>query len=234
MSNQEKYIPQKAEDENYEIHPIFPIPIYTREKFIEDDEFPYLSEVVDLPKGPEVDSNSLYGDRSENTYVLNTPALWGLKHKISKYINEYANCVLGLAGEYVISQSWVSIKTPGQKHIMHTHGNSIVSGTFYFNNLEDAEGLTFMKTEVSNTYQMVPLKNPNINNQFSFNEVTLKIENNMLCLFPSYLAHKVQGNTTKSDRYCIAFNAVPRYALGFEKELTELEFKRVDRADDEI
>ncbi len=234
MSQQEQYIAQKTEDENYEVHPIFPIPVYTRENFIKIEDYPYLNELAELPRAPAFDSNSMYGDRSENSYILNIPSLWGLKHKINKYINEYANCVLGLAGEYVISQSWLSVKVPGQKHIMHTHGNSIISGTFYFNNTDDAEGLTFIKTEVTNTYQMVPLKNPNVNNQFSFSEITLKIENNMLCLFPSYLAHKVQGNNTKNDRYCIAFNAVPRYALGYDQELTELEFKRVDRTDDEV
>jgi len=234
MSHQEDYKAKKTEDENYEVHPIFPIPVYTRENFIKDGEFPILDEIVNTPRGPTFDSNSLYGDRSENTYILNQPGMWGLKHKLNKYVNEYANCVLGLAGEYTISQSWLSVKTPGQKHIMHTHGNSIISGTFYFNNKDDAEGLTFMKTEVSNTYQMVPLKNPNVNNQFSFNEVTLKVENYMLCLFPSYLAHKVQGNNTKNDRYCLAFNAVPKYALGVDTELTELEFKRIDRDADEI
>jgi uncharacterized protein (TIGR02466 family) len=234
MSQQEQYTPKKSEDENYEIHPIFPIPVYTRENFVNLEDHPYLNELSDLPRAPSFDSNSMYGDRSEHSYILNTPGLWPLKHQITKYINEYANCVLGLAGDYVISQSWLSVKVPGQKHIMHSHGNSIISGTFYFNNNDDAEGLTFIKTEVTNTYQMVPLKNPNVNNQFSFNEVTLKIENNMLCLFPSYLAHKVAGNDTKNDRYCIAFNAVPRYALGFDKELTELEFKRVDRTNDEI
>jgi hypothetical protein len=51
----------------------------------------------------------------------------------------------------------------------------------------------------------------------------------MVCLFPSWLAHKVQGNESKTNRYSIAFNAVPKYALGAEKELTELIFKTVDR-----
>jgi uncharacterized protein (TIGR02466 family) len=229
MSKQEDYTLVNSGNTEYEVHAVFPTPIYTRENMITDDEFPFLKELPHIPRTPTVDATSLYGDRSQNSYILDHPALLDLKNKISTYVNEYANLILGLAGEYAITQSWVSIKTPGQRHIMHSHANSIISGVFYFNNKEDAEGLTFIKTDVSNTWQMVPLKNPNVNNQFSFNEITLKVENNMLCVFPSWLAHKVQGNETKHERYSIAFNVVPKYALGYEHELTELEFKRIDK-----
>lgn len=228
MSSQEDYRAMASGDENFEIHGIFPIPVYTRENFIEEKEFP-LENLLTLPLTPAHDKTGLYGGVTENTYVLDLPFLWPLKKKIEKYILEYANCVLGLAGEFAITQSWLSVKEPGQKHIMHSHGNSIVSGTFYFNNHEDAAGLTFMKSEISNTYQLFPLRNPNVNNQFSFTEVTLKVENYMLCLFPSYLAHKVEDNKTEHTRYCLAFNAMPKYALGFEKDLTEMEYKRVGR-----
>jgi len=229
MSSQEDFQPAGSGDTEYEVHSVFPTPIYIREK-IDITEFAIpLSEVANIPRSPTFDSNSLYGDRSENTYVLDNPSLKIFKEKIATYVNEYANLILGMAGEYAITQSWLSVKTPGQRHIMHSHANSIISGVFYFNNNEETEGLTFIKTDVANTWQMVPLKNPNINNQFSFNEITLKVENNMLCLFPSYLAHKVQGNSTTHDRYSIAFNAVPKFGLGYEHELTELEFRRVGR-----
>ena len=160
------------------------------------------------------------------------PALLPLKLKIQQHVTEYANCVMALAGDYVITQSWLSIKKPGQRHIMHSHGNSIISGTFYFDNTESAEGLTFIRTEVSNSWQMMPLRNPHVNNQFSFTEITVDVENNMMILFPSYLAHKVSGNDTKNERYCLAFNCVPRFGLGFEKDLTEMEYKRIDRDHD--
>jgi uncharacterized protein (TIGR02466 family) len=230
MSKQEDYIPKKSDDDNYEVHGLFPIPVYIRENYLSEDDILCVESAKSLPLSPQVDNNSLYGDRSENSYVLNQPHLIPLKKKIQQHITEYANCVLALAGEYVITQSWISVKKPGQKHIMHSHGNSIISGTFYFGNPDETDGLTFMKTEVSNCWQMNPLRNPNVNNQFSFTEITVKVENNMLILFPSFLAHKVAGNNTEKERYCLAFNCVPKHGLGFEKDLTELEWKRIDRS----
>lgn len=230
MSKQEDFTPKSSGNQDYEVHAIFPTPVYIRENLVVDCEED-LKNIIHVPRAPTFDSNSLYGDRSENSYILDNPVLRPFKNQLTVYINEYANIILGLAGEYVITQSWLSIKQPGQRHIMHTHGNSIISGVFYFNNESDTEGLTFMKTEVTNTWQMTPLKNPNVNNQFSFNEITVKVENNMLILFPSWLAHKVAGNSTKNERYSIAFNAISKYALGYEHELTELEFNRITRED---
>ncbi len=229
MSKQEDFNIIGSGNLDYEVHAIFPIPIYTRENMDISEFSAALSELCGAPKNPENGSAFLYGDRSENSFILDHPGLFQLKNKISLYVNEYANSVLGLAGEFSITQSWISIKSTGQRHIAHSHANSIISGVFYFNNVDNIPGLTFVKNDVSNTWQMIPLKNPKINNQFSFNEITLKTENNMLCIFPSYLNHKVEENKLTQDRYSIAFNAVPKYALGFEKELTELEFKRVDR-----
>ncbi len=228
MSKQEDYVPKGSGNQNFEVHAIFPTAVYIRENLVVECE-EELAGMAEVPRAPAFDTNSLYGDRSENSYILDNPGVRDFKKQLTVYLNEYANTILGLAGEYVITQSWLSIKTPGQRHIMHSHGNSIISGVFYFNNNSDAEGLTFIKTEVSNTWQMSPLKNPNVNNQFSFNEVTLKVENNMLVMFPSWLAHKVEGNATKNERYSIAFNAIPKYALGYEHELTELEFDRIRR-----
>ena len=231
MSKQEDYIAKKSDTDNYEVHGLFPIPVYIRENYLKEEDLDLFKTLKDSPRSPHVDNTPLYGDRSENSYVLNLPHMIPMKLKIEQHVTEYANCVLALAGEYKITQSWLSVKTPGQRHIMHSHGNSIISGTFYFDNTEEVEGLTFMKTEVANCWQMSPLRNPNVNNQFSFTEITVDIKNNMLILFPSYLCHKVAGNETKNERYCLAFNCIPKYGLGFEKDLTELEFNRINRDD---
>jgi uncharacterized protein (TIGR02466 family) len=228
MSKQEDYIAKKSDSDDYEVHGLFPIPVYIRENYLEEKDLKILEEIKTLPRTELVDTPN-YGDRSENSYVLNLPYLIPLKLKIQQHITEFANCVMALAGPYEITQSWLSVKRPGQRHIMHSHGNSIISGTFYFDNQEGVDGLTFMKTEVANCWQMNPLRNPNINNQFSFTEITVNIENNMLILFPSYLCHKVAGNESQHERYCLAFNCVPKYGLGREGDLTELEFSRINR-----
>lgn len=229
MSQQEDFTVPPIRSENYEVHAIFPIAVFTKENIINPEDFPVLELIKETPlaKSPKI---NMYGSKSENTYLLDQPAMVKLRDIIQENLNEYANRVLGLAGDFAISQSWLSIKHPEQEHVMHSHSNSIISGVFYFGNEGDVSGLTFSKNAyVSTTWQLDPLLNPNISNQFSYTEISLKVENTMLCLFPSYLAHKVTANTTDKPRYSIAFNAVPRYGLGVEGDLTELEFKRVNR-----
>ena len=231
MSQQEDFTPRKATgDSKYEIHAIFPIAVYTKENLLREDELPVLETFKDTPLEKNAARADVYGDRSENTYILDHPSLLVLRDKLQACLTEYANEVLGFAGDFAITQSWLTIKRPGQQHQMHSHANSIISGVFYFGNEGEHSGLTFSKNAyVSSTWQMDPLLNPNISNQFSFTEIKLKVENFMVCMFPSYLAHKVDINETTSARYAIAFNAMPRYALGFEKDLTEMEFKRINR-----
>jgi uncharacterized protein (TIGR02466 family) len=231
MSQQEDFTVPASTTEGYEVHAIFPIAVYTKENIIDPDDFPVLDMIKDTPMAKSLKTN-LYGDKSENTYLLDQPAMDKLRAVIQQNIDEYANRVLGLAGKFAISQSWLSVKHPGQEHVTHSHANSIISGVFYFGNEAEVEGLTFSKNAyVASTWMMDPLLNPNISNQFSFTEITLKVENCMICLFPSYLAHKVTTNTSANDRYSIAFNVVPRYGLGLEGDLTDLEFRRVNRED---
>ena len=229
MSKQEDFVLRKNEGEpTYEVHGLFPVPVYTKENLISTDDLSLLDAIKNVSTDPTA-ANWDYGDRSENTYILDLPGLSKLKLKLDECLQEYANQVMGLAGEYSITQSWLSIKRESQRHVMHSHSNSIISGVFYFGNVDDATGLTFSKNSVSNTWQMTPLLNPNVQNNFTFTDITLKVENSMVCMFPSWLAHRVEPNKTNNTRYCIAFNACAKYALGSEKDLTELEFFRLDR-----
>jgi uncharacterized protein (TIGR02466 family) len=211
----------------YEVHPLFPIPIFTLENVL-DKDVPILREIQSIPMRPLIDDE--YGQRSENSYVLNNPSFADLKQKLMFALQDYANNVLGYAGKFSITQSWVSVKNPGQRHTMHSHANSIISGVYYFNNQDESSGLTFIKNGAgnSNTFTMAPLVNQNVQNQFTYNEVTLSVENNMVCMFPSFLPHRVSQNTTNDTRYSIAFNAMPTYALGSEDNLTECEFLRIN------
>lgn len=211
----------------YEVHALFPTPVFTLENVV-DVDVPIFREIQSIPLKQNCDPD--FGLRSENSYILNNPSFGVVKQRLSFALQDYANNVLGLAGKYSITQSWLTIKTPGQRHIMHSHANSVISGVYYFGNTDGASGLTFAKGAVASNgaYQMAPLVNPNIENQFTFSEITLSVENNMVCMFPSYLPHRVSANETADNRYAIAFNAMPTYALGSEDHLTECEFLRIN------
>ena len=50
---------------------------------------------------------------------------------------------------------------------------------------------------------------------------TIPVANHEILLFPSYLPHSVPDMATTKDRWCLAFNTVPK-VLGSRNTLTEL------------
>ena len=74
-----------------------------------------------------------YGERSNNSYILNEPECVEVKKFVLQHVKEFAeNTLLYDYNTWEISQSWVSRKQPGQHHTMHTHPNSLISGVFYW------------------------------------------------------------------------------------------------------
>lgn len=203
-----------------EIINLFPIPVYVQQDAVEEDDITNLRDVALLP---EHDFTANYGFQSESSYVLNLPDHLRLREKIKYYINDFANNALGLVGEYEITQSWVSIKKPYQMHHAHIHPNSIISGVLYFDNDDSAEGIIFHKNIESSNYTMQPVPDKTKNTIYQHSETMLHVKNYMLVLFPSYLKHGVMTNQSEVNRYSLAFNAVPKYQLGLQNDLTQLE-----------
>lgn len=204
---------------NAEIINLFPIPLYVQHKSVTEEDVKTLKEVTLLP---EHDFTANYGAQSENSYILDLPEHQQLRDKILYFVNDFANNVLCFAGEFDITQSWVSIKKPYQMHVPHVHPNSIISGVLYFDNLPGAEGIVFHKNIDPSDYIMRPALSSYANTIFKHTETTLTVENHMLVMFPSYLKHGVMLNQSEVNRYSLAFNVMPKYQLGLQKDLTQL------------
>tara|TARA_R110000823_G_scaffold67800_4_gene157749 strand:+ start:2846 stop:3565 length:720 start_codon:yes stop_codon:yes gene_type:complete len=203
-----------------EVIGIFPTPIYIQQNAVEEDDIKNLRGIDLLP---EHDFTANYGFQSANNSILDLPENSKLREKIKYFVNDFANNAMGFAGEYEITQSWVSIKKPFQMHYPHVHPNSIVSGVLYFDNVEDAESISFYKNIDATDYVMRPALDKMIDTVFKHNETSLTVTDYMLVLFPSYLKHGVMTNQREVNRYSLAFNAVPKYQLGLQNDLTQLE-----------
>jgi len=205
--------------QNAEIAYLFPVPLYVKENAVESSLTTCLQNPENLPPHIMIDN---WGHVSKNSYYLNQEMCQGLKLELLKYVNDMANNVLGFAGEFAITQSWISTKQPYQSHQLHTHPNSIISGVFYYDNPEETSAITFVKPNTTTlVYSLKPIRNDE-NNIFTADEMHIKVKNNMLVLFPSYLQHTVSMNESQVNRYSLAFNAMPRYQLGMMNDLTEL------------
>jgi uncharacterized protein (TIGR02466 family) len=201
------------------IQEIFPTQIYMNvcDRDV-DASVEFLRKVDIADTDDEVIAN--YGFRSKDAYILNRPECEPLRDWMEDCLNEYAIEVIGLDVEGMgITQSWVTIKQPGQKHIAHQHPNSVISGAFYFD--EGGEPITFY--DHNNDYFKVKR---NLE-KAPFNTYQLPPKRYGLVLFPSHLEHQVGVNTSDTDRYSLSFNSLPLGSFGSDGDLTHVDYSRI-------
>lgn len=208
----------------YEILELFPIPVYTT---IIPVEFAKAIKVFDEEDMGTDSDHDNYGFRSKNSYVLNKLECSSIAKFILSNVKIYAAQLGYVYDDYRFSQSWVSIKAPGQHHTAHVHPNSLISGVLYYGPAgEKTSAIKFHKSSGGiNCSHIVPkLVNDKRNLKYSQQEFSIVFEPGLLLLFPSYLMHSVPLNKTDKPRHSLAFNVVPTVGFGDEASLTELLF----------
>lgn len=208
-----------------EVLELFPTPVYTTMLPVE------LSSLIPFLDQQNMDTASdeaNYGRRSKNSYILHEPECKGIKDFILKCVQDFGdNTLLYNYKDYKLSQSWISHKEPGQHHTMHTHPNSLISGVFYYGQIEENTPAIKFHKMVGGCNQSVIMpktKTDKRSSKFAWTEFSLNFQPGLLALFPSYLHHSVPVNTSNSVRCSLAFNVVPIVGFGEEENLTELLF----------
>jgi uncharacterized protein (TIGR02466 family) len=164
-----------------------------------------------------------FGERSENVQILNEPECKELSNFILNLTYKYADEHLNYNHKsYIFTQSWISIKQPGQYHATHSHSNSLISGVFYYGEIDiNTPGIGFLQTEAPQTYCMLSPKYKNdIKPQYEPH--MLSTYPGTLFLFPSYLMHFVPPNTSNIPRKSLAFNIIPSDGFGEDRTLNYL------------
>lgn len=162
-----------------------------------------------------------YGSRTEDTNLLDLEKYSTLKNWINEQLTIYAHEILGWKFKNItITQIWVSLKKPGDKHLLHKHPNSLISGVFYWQ--DNIGSMHLKRPDLPQNFE-IEIENFN---EYSNNWIEIKPEKGLLCLFPSYLEHFVSENNTTKDRYCLPFNSMIFEKIGFENNLTALDLRR--------
>lgn len=143
-------------------------------------------------------SESTYDEAHGNAW-LDQAVLGKLKDTMSHCVNTYAQ-TYGLP-ELRITNSWMNRVGVGGAVKPHRHEMSAISGAFYPVADEGSTGLIFKSP-------LLPLKM----NEFSLNETlynaysqTMPCTQGTLILFPSWLEHYTEENTT-DNRITVSFN----------------------------
>lgn len=211
-----------------QVHGLFPTPLIKFPFQIDETEKTALMNLeMVTATGDQAIYNHLF---SRDTYVLNLPQLRPLREKLENRINEFACNVLGHSQPLIVTQSWVNQNKPGEAAHRHTHPNSIISGVLYIEVPKDSGTIRFHKhmPNPTTSWTVYPETDTDrvINSVWAWDWIDILSAANELLLFPSYLPHSVNVNDSSSDRWSLAFNAIPKYRLTGQG-LDELDWMKI-------
>ncbi len=102
-----------------------------------------------------------------------------------------------------INNMWAIINTGGAANLRHQHGNSTISGAYYVRAPKDSGDIVFYDPRPAPVYSYPNAIKPNLLNA-QVNGIAPK--EGALVLFPSYLDHSVNENTSNQERIVVSFN----------------------------
>jgi|TARA_B100000902_G_C27277121_1_gene899482 uncharacterized protein (TIGR02466 family) len=164
---------------------LFPTPvgIYELERNITTKELDYI-------KGLNRRANKSNESSSSNYILNNCKELKSIREFIENSLNEYISETLSPTEQIstYVTQSWTNYTEAGQSHHKHQHQNSMISGVFYIQALEQRDSVMFHKPEVAE----LPLHiTPKEYNAFNSDCWVYGVKTGQLYLFPSHLSHNV-------------------------------------------
>jgi len=86
---------------------------------------------------------------SNDNYVLDKPEVKDLKNQIQKCVNEYKDDIMQCKNELYITNSWVNFLKTGNRHAMHHHSNSMLSGVYFVNVDKDMPNFTLQSSQTN-------------------------------------------------------------------------------------
>lgn len=218
MSNREHFL-------NEVVHPVRAIPILSFEVdqcFTEKEK-----EIIINNSFYEIAPGLPYISKSK--HVLKTINLVDLNSSIQKYLDYYAQVIIGVNLRFKITNSWVTKNNVGTSHPPHDHTNSMLSAVMYYDpNKKEGELLPGISFKTSSTSLIFPsfdfyFKDQIISNTpYNQEHVTIKPKNNKtIIIFPSHIYHASQVNNTNS-RYCLGVNSFVTGKIGAESNTNEI------------
>ena len=201
-------------ESEFEINPIFPVPVYQAHRNSDLD----LLEEKDIE---DIIEEGFVGSFSLDFYIFNNNRLQKIKQFCEKHIETYVKQIINPKQEldFYITQSWLSYTKPGESQKEHSHSNSIISGVFYISTKEN-DGIVF--TDPNYKIKDLTQFEQKEMNIWNYTQWYFPVNNNDLILFPSWLEHSVPLNESNTDRISLAFNIFAKGIFGSGYSLNRL------------
>jgi len=105
--------------------------------------------------------------------------------------------------EIEITACWANVLAKGASHRMHSHPNNFLSGVYYVRTYPGTDAINFHDPRSQTGVIRPPVTALTAENT---DQVVVRVSNGTLLLFPSFLQHSVDINTSDAERISISFN----------------------------
>ena len=106
---------------------------------------------------------------------------------------------------FEITGCWANVLAKGASHRAHSHPNNFLSGAYYLRTLAGADTINFHDPRPQAGIIRPPVTELTAENT---DQVVVRVRNGALLLFPAYLQHSVDANTSDEPRISISFNVM--------------------------
>lgn len=104
---------------------------------------------------------------------------------------------------FEITACWATVLAPGAAHKVHDHPNNFLSGVYYVGTHAGADTINFHDPRSQAGVIRPPVVELTAENT---EQVVVRVTDGTLLLFPAYLRHSVDANTSQEERISISFN----------------------------
>lgn len=104
---------------------------------------------------------------------------------------------------FEITGCWANALAGGALHRIHRHPNNFLSGVYYVRTCRGADTINFHDPRVQTGVIRPPVTELTAENT---DQVVVKVKNGTLLMFPAYLEHSVDPNTSEEERVSVSFN----------------------------
>lgn len=180
----------------------FAIPIYKKEGVVSlmDDERKWINSLT-----------YNFAAFNNNYFSVNYDVLDGLprlKEIANEQLLKFKDEVCCFKQELYITDSWIAKTLPGGMHSEHEHPNSLFSAVMYLQTPRN-NPLNFYRTsDLNRDFRFVfDYTKPNKYNRSVY---SVDVKEGDVVIFPSWLMHYVDTNTSNTERIVLAFNTFAR------------------------
>jgi uncharacterized protein (TIGR02466 family) len=161
---------------------------------------------------------------SNDFNVLDHENLLGIQQLVNTHLLDYQRNVCGIEiQQFYVTDSWIAITPPGGKHIVHNHPNSLLSGVFYFSVPDQSSINFYVESPIFKNFKFC--FDYTLSTEHNKQLVNVPVQQSDIVIFPSWVDHNVDVNTSDQARIIIGFNCFVRGNFGNDRYPTRLFLK---------